>query len=56
MITELCAEAVPMSTEFLDTGAPIGVESPAEFHSERHDTPQTVDWDAVDAQRYGLFP
>jgi hypothetical protein len=56
MITELCAEAVPMSTEFLDTGAPIDVKLPAEFRSERHDTPQTVDCNTVDVQRYGLFP
>ena len=57
MITELLAEDVPVSAELPVAGFPVGEESPADFRPERHDPPpQTVDWDAVDAQRYGLFP
>lgn len=57
MITEPLVNNATRSAELTVPEFLISVESPAEFRSERHDTPpRPVDWDSVDARRYGLFP
>jgi len=51
------AMGAPVSSQLAVTASSIDVESQMKSLYERQDAwPQTVDWDAVDAERWTLFP
>jgi len=51
------AMGVPVSSELAVTASSINVQAQMESpHAPQDAWPQIVDWDAVDAERWTLFP